>query len=233
VIATQLPQAVGAAYAARLKKDDCVVFGYMGDGATSEHDFHCALNFAGVLKVPVVFVCQNNQWAISVPFERQTASDGIAVKASAYGMPGVCVDGNDALAVVQATRDAHERARRGEGPTLLELLTYRRGGHSSSDDPTRYRDEDRVAPWLRVDPLDRYRQWLEAERLWDDGREEDARATLRGEMDDALATAEPALRPPVRSMFEDVYATLPPHLLEQLSQVSGDASGTAEGAFPL
>ena len=144
VIATQLPQAVGAAYAAKIKGDDCVTFGYIGDGGTSEHDFHMAMNFSAVWKVPCVIICQNNQWAISVPFEQQTASKGIAVKASAYGMPGVAVDGNDALAVIAAPREAHARALRGEGPTLLELVTYRRGGHSSSDDPTRYRDEART-----------------------------------------------------------------------------------------
>src|SRR5581483_3667589 len=139
-IATQLPHAVGAAYAMKLRKDGRVALGYLGDGATSEHDFHVALNFAGVWRVRCVFVCQNNQWAISVPFSKQTASDGVAVKAAAYGMPGVRVDGNDLLAVHAAVKEAADRARSGGGPSLVEAVTYRMSGHSSSDDPTRYRD---------------------------------------------------------------------------------------------
>lgn len=233
VIATQLPQAVGAAYAAKIKGDDVVTFGYIGDGGTSEHDFHMAMNFSAVWKTPCVIICQNNQWAISVPFERQTASKGIAVKARAYGMPGVAVDGNDALAVISATREAHARALRGEGPTLLELVTYRRGGHSSSDDPTRYRDEDEVEPWLLVDPLERYRTWLEQEGIWDESQESDAKELLRAAMDDALKIAEPADRPEPITMFQDVYASMPPHLKDQYSSVTEDGSGTAEGAFPL
>lgn len=233
VIATQLPQAVGAAYGAKIKKHDVVTFGYMGDGATSEHDFHTALNFAGTWKVPCVLICQNNQWAISVPFEKQTASDGVAVKAGAYGMPGVRVDGNDALAVISAVEDAHARARRGDGPTLLELVTYRRGGHSSSDDPDRYRDEDLVEPWLRIDPLDRYRTWLEQQGIWDADLETATRRDLRADMDRALEVAEPAARPEIRTMFEDVYARMPGHLRDQLAEVAEDGSGTAEGAFPL
>lgn len=233
VIATQLPQAAGAAYAAKIRKDDCVVFGYLGDGATSEHDFHTALNFAGVWKAPVVFICQNNQWAISVPFEKQTRSDGVAVKASAYGMPGVRVDGNDVLAVIAATAAAHARARAGDGPTLLELVTYRRGGHSSSDDPSRYRDETKVEPWLLVDPLDRFRDHLRAEGRLDDAAEARLRDELTVVMNSALAAAEAAEKPPLETLFTDVYATLPAHLRRQMREVSGDGSGTAEGAFPL
>jgi pyruvate dehydrogenase E1 component alpha subunit/2-oxoisovalerate dehydrogenase E1 component alpha subunit len=233
VIATQLPQAVGASMAARIRGDDCVVFGYMGDGATSEHDFHCALNFAGVYRAPCVLICQNNQWAISVPFEKQTASPSIAIKARAYGIPGVGVDGNDVLAVVRATREARERARRGEGPTLLELVTYRRGGHSSSDDPGRYRDEDRVASWLRVDPIERYRSWLEREGLWNPARDQELTDALREEMETAIRKAESAPPPEPETIFEDVYATLPPHLQEQKDRGSLEEGGEVEGAFPL
>src|SRR5438128_8084843 len=138
-IGTQLPQAVGAAMAARLKGDRTVVAAYMGDGATSTGDFHVALNFAGVFKPPVVFICQNNHWAISVPTQKQTASETIAIKSVAYGFPGVKVDGHDAVAVYRAVKEAVDRARRRRGPTLLECQTYRIGAHSSSDDPTRYR----------------------------------------------------------------------------------------------
>src|SRR5437667_8739060 len=144
VIGTQLPQAMGAAWAARILKHDTVCMGYLGDGASSSSDFHAAANFAGVYRLPVVFFCQNNQWAISVPLAQQTASSSIAIKAVAYGFPGVRVDGNDLFAVIAATREAVERARRGEGPTLVEALTFRMGGHSSSDDPTRYRDAETV-----------------------------------------------------------------------------------------
>src|SRR5262249_34669936 len=148
-IGTQLPQAVGAAYAARLRRTGDVVIAYLGDGATSEGDFHVAMNFAGVWKAPVVFFCQNNQFAISVPVAGQTASATIAMTAAGYGFAGERVDGNDVLAVYAATRAAAERARSGLGPTLVEALTYRIGAHSSSDDPSRYRDESVTEKWLR------------------------------------------------------------------------------------
>src|SRR5919106_6258569 len=140
-VATQLPHAVGLAYAVQYRDDDAVVMAYFGDGATSEGDFHEAANFAGVWHVPVVFLCQNNQWAISVPLKKQTHSRTIAQKALAYGFPGLQVDGNDVLAVYAATREAADRARSGGGPTLLECLTYRLGVHTTSDDPSRYRRE--------------------------------------------------------------------------------------------
>src|SRR5581483_8316029 len=184
-IATQLPPAVGAAYAMKLKRDGRVALAYMGDGATSEHDFHVALNFAGVWKVPCVFVCQNNQWAISVPFSKQTASDGVAIKAKAYGMPGVRIDGNDVLAVHAAVKEAVDRARSGVGPSLVEALTFRMGGHSSSDDPTRYRDADEVARWQAKDPLVRFRAHLEQRGLWDEGREKALEEELKAEINAA------------------------------------------------
>ena len=233
VIATQVPQAVGAAYAAKLKNDGNIVFGYLGDGATSEHDFHVAMNFAGVWKVPCVIICQNNHWAISVPVEKQTASKTIAIKGSAYGIPSLRVDGNDVLAVIKATTEAAERARTGGGPTFLELVTWRRGGHSSSDDPERYRDMNSVNPWLLVDPLERYRDHLLEVGHWDDQTEDEIRNSLKDEMDRALEVSEPAVRPDIPSMFTDVYADLPNHLRNQLNSVQDDAAGSAEGAFPL
>jgi pyruvate dehydrogenase E1 component alpha subunit len=151
-MANQLPQCTGAAYAMKLKRRPHVAMGYIGDGGTSEPDFHAALTFAGVWKVPAVFVVQNNQWAISVPVTKQTASTTIAVKAVAYGLPGVRVDGNDLLAVHRETKAAVDRARRGEGPTLVELVTFRMGGHSSADDPTRYRDAQLVERWAAGRP---------------------------------------------------------------------------------
>src|SRR5499427_7274970 len=144
-VSTQLPHAVGLAYAAQYRQDDVVVMVYFGDGATSEGDFHEALNFAGVWHVPVVFVCQNNQWAISVPLKKQTHSRTIAQKALAYGLPGIQVDGNDVLAVYAAAREAVDRARGGGGPTLIECVTYRLGVHTTADDPSKYRSDAEVA----------------------------------------------------------------------------------------
>lgn len=232
-IATQLPQAVGAAVAAKLKGDGAVIFAYLGDGATSEHDFHSALNFAAVWKAPVIFCCQNNGWAISVPFEKQTASAGVAVKAAAYGMPGIAVDGNDVLAVRTSTQMAFERAQRGEGPALLEFVTWRRGGHSSSDDPTRYRDEASIPAWVLVDPLQRYREWLRAEGILGAGNEEAIAGDLKASIEDGIAKAEHAARPDLESMFRDVYAAMPPSLTRQMMTADRDTSGKAEGAFPL
>src|SRR2546426_4818836 len=171
-VSTQLPHAVGLAYAAQYREDDVVVMAYFGDGATSEGDFHEALNFAGVWHVPVVFLCQNNQWAISVPLKKQTNSKTIAQKAIAYGFPGIQVDGNDMLAVYAASREAVDRARAGEGPTLIECVTYRLGGHTTADDPTKYRSTEEVAEWERRDPLTRFRAYLEKKDLLEDGLEQ-------------------------------------------------------------
>jgi pyruvate dehydrogenase E1 component alpha subunit/2-oxoisovalerate dehydrogenase E1 component alpha subunit len=224
-IATQLPHAVGAAYAMKLKRDGRIALAYLGDGASSEHDFHTALNFAGVWRVPCVFVCQNNQWAISVPFSKQTASDGVAVKASAYGMPGVRVDGNDLLAVHAAVKEAAHRARSGGGPTLVEAVTYRMGGHSSSDDPTRYRDQDEVAQWQAKDPIARFRAELEARGLWDDAREKALEEELKSEINAAVKEAEAAAPPAIDTLFTDVYATIPPELARQRARLLEDRTG--------
>ncbi len=218
-IGTQLPQAVGAAMAARIKGDRTVVAAYMGDGATSEGDFHVAMNFAGVFKPPVVFVCQNNHWAISVPTSRQTASESIAVKAVAYGFPGVKVDGNDAVAVYGAVKEAVDRARGGGGPTLVECETYRIGAHSSSDDPTRYRDEREVEAWRKRDPIERLRARLGADGLWSDRQDAELRARLLDEVNAAIAEAEQKPDPPREGLFEDVYSNLPWFLREQRDEM--------------
>jgi len=255
-IGNQLPQAVGAAMAAKLKREDTVVLAYMGDGATSTGDFHAALNFAAVAKAPVVFVCQNNHWSISVPFRAQTATatvaekaaaygmpgvrvDGndveavytatatVAEKAAAYGMPGVRVDGNDVEAVYTATAAAVARARKGEGPTLIEALTYRVGAHSSADDPTRYRATAEVEEWRAKDPLVRTRAKLVAAGLWDDAREAALLAELSAEVADAIRQVESLPAPPPESLFEDVYARLPWHLAEQRSELRAIRGGRA------
>ncbi len=218
-IGTQLPQAVGAAMAARILGHDTVIGAYLGDGATSESDFHAACNFAGVFRSPVVLFCQNNQFAISVPISQQTVSESIAVKAEAYGFPGVRVDGNDVLAVHRATREAVDRARSGGGPTLIEAVTYRRGGHSSSDDPARYRDEAVTREWEKRDPIDLFRRWLIARRLWDEARERTLLDELGLAIGDAIRKVESAPPPDPLGLFDDVYAVLPPHLAEQREQL--------------
>jgi pyruvate dehydrogenase E1 component alpha subunit/2-oxoisovalerate dehydrogenase E1 component alpha subunit len=234
VIGTQLPHAMGAAWAAQHLKHDVVCMGYLGDGATSSGDFHAAANFAGVFKLPLVFFCQNNQWAISVPLARQTASETIAIKAMAYGFPGERVDGNDILAVIAATREAVERARRGEGPTLVEALTFRMGGHSSSDDPTRYREAGLVSEWERQDPLHRFRHWLTAQGHVDPADEARWTEELNEAIGKAIQEAEALPPPPIETMFSDVYREVPRTLAEQMRYAIAVGEGTKfEGAFPL
>ena len=228
-IGPQLTQAVGAAWAMRARsrraggKDKRpVAVAFCGDGATSQADFHYAMNFAGAWKAPCVIVCQNNHWSISVPAERQTASRTFAVKARAYGLPGVRVDGNDLLAVYGAMQTALERARAGDGPTFVEAVTYRMGAHSTSDDPSRYRSQEEVDAWARRDPLDRLRKHLVHLGLLGREREADAAdAALDGEITaeiSAVVEAVEAMPPPDRStLVEDVYAELPWHLREELS----------------
>jgi pyruvate dehydrogenase E1 component alpha subunit len=218
-IATQLPHAVGMAWAAKIKGDDVVVLGCLGDGATSEEDFHVAANFAGVVGAPVVFFCQNNQWAISTPSKLQTASPTFAIKAAAYGFPGVRCDGNDVLAVYATVHEAVERARGGGGPTLVEALTYRVSAHSSSDDPSRYRDERVTEEWKRRDPILRYRTFLMAQGLIDAAWDERLRAELDAEVRDAIAREEHVAPPPLESLVEDVFAEVPEHLREQLDAI--------------
>ena len=215
-VGTQLPHAVGLAYAAQYRGDDVVVMAYFGDGATSEGDFHEALNFAGVWHVPVVFVCQNNQWAISVPLKKQTHSRTIAQKALAYGLPGLQVDGNDVLAVYAATKEAVDRAREGNGPTLIECVTYRLGVHTTADDPTKYRSEEEVREWERKDPLTRFVEYLRKKNLLEDGLEQEVDAEIAA----AVKRFEAMAPPDVLTMFDHAYAEKPPELLAQREEVA-------------
>ena len=214
-VATQLPHAVGLAYAAQYKDDDAVVMVYFGDGATSEGDFHEAANFAGVWQVPVVFLCQNNQWAISVPLKKQTSSRTIAQKALAYGFAGIQVDGNDLLAVYAATREAVARARAGEGPTLIECVTYRLGVHTTADDPTKYRSDDEVKAWERKDPLTRLTAYLERQGVTVAGLESEIDAEIAAAVERFEATPPPD---PV-TIFDHVYAERPAHLEQQRTEL--------------
>jgi len=192
------------------------------------------MNFAAVKQVPCVFFCQNNQWAISVPLSAQTASSSIAIKAAAYGMPGMRVDGNDLLAVIAAMREAVDRARSGGGPTFIESVTFRMGGHSSSDDPTRYRDGELVKAWEKRDPLARLGAHLRSRGLLTDADLETWTAELNDEISKAVAEAEAAGPPALETIFTDVYAKMPAHLEEQMKYALALGLGTKfEGAFPL
>lgn len=234
-IGTQIPQAAGAAMAARQLGRDDIALTFFGEGATSSNDFHTGMNFAGVWKAPVVFVCRNNGWAISMPRDKQCAADFIADKAAGYGMPGVRVDGNDLFACYAATSDAIARARRGEGPTMLECVTYRVTGHSTSDDPKVYRKDEEVEPWRMKDPLVRLRRYLEARGAWSPGEEAAYRANIEATLREAIQAAEATSPPALETLFSDVYQDLPWHLKEQLEEARNNLSGadTPKGEFPL
>jgi 2-oxoisovalerate dehydrogenase E1 component alpha subunit len=218
-VGTQITQAVGFAWAGKLRKVDLATLVYFGDGATSSSDFHSGMNFAGVFKIPVVFFCRNNGWAISVPTERQTASETFAAKGVAYGVPAVRIDGNDVFAVVNEVRKAVERAARGEGPTLIEALTYRMGGHSTSDDPNAYRQAEALKLWAERDPIQRVRRFLSARGAWDDAREQALLAELDARFKEAVAIAESTPKPRLETLFEDVYEAPPWHLVEQRAKL--------------
>jgi pyruvate dehydrogenase E1 component alpha subunit/2-oxoisovalerate dehydrogenase E1 component alpha subunit len=218
-IGPQIPQAVGAAWAAKIRGDRAVVVGFMGDGATSEPDFHSALTFAGVFKTPSVLICQNNHWAISVPTARQTASATIAVKRRAYGVPSVRVDGNDVLAVYRVVRDAVDRARSGDGATFIEALTYRIGAHSTSDDPSRYRSQEEVDTWLKRDPLARLRAYVVGRGLLDEAADTSLEQELNAEIAAAIAACEKFGPPARETLFDDVYGEMPWHLREQREEL--------------
>jgi pyruvate dehydrogenase E1 component alpha subunit len=218
-IGAYLPVAVGVAIAAKLKKQKAAVLAFLGDGGTSSSDFHVALNFAGVNKAPIVFICRNNGWAISLPVAKQTASESIAIKAKAYGFEGKKVDGSDSLAVYAASKSALEKARLGGGPTLIEVLTYRAGPHSTADDPKRYRKDE--PSWENKDPVRLLKEWLVSKRLWND--EDDT--LLIKEYEAMIAksiTKQESIKPlPVKELiFEDVYSEIPWNLNEQAHEIS-------------
>lgn len=218
-IGTQLPQAVGAAWAAKLKGEKRVVLGFLGDGATSEPDFHNALNFAAVYRVPCVTICQNNHWAISVAASKQTASETFAIKGRAYGVPSYRVDGNDLLAVYDVVKRCVDIARDGGGPSYIECVTYRIGAHSSSDDPTRYRTQEEVDEWLAKDPKKRLQAHLTHRGLWSDAKEEELEKELNAEIGEAITQVEKHDAPPRESLFDDVYGAEPWHIAEQRAEL--------------
>ena len=203
-VATQLPHAVGVAWASKLQGKDEVTLVTFGDGATSVGDTHEAMNFAGIHKAPVIFLCEHNQYAISVRWEKQCAVENVAVRAEGYGFPGVTVDGNDVLACYGAAREAVARARRGEGPTFIEAKTYRLVPHSSDDDDRRYRRQEEVEEWSARDPIVRFQKWLEEHDLLDRRTLDEMQQRAAQEVDDATEYAEKAAPPAPESALERV-----------------------------
>ncbi|WP_027482635.1 pyruvate dehydrogenase (acetyl-transferring) E1 component subunit alpha [Deinococcus pimensis] len=218
-IATQYPHAVGCALAERMQGRRNVAMAYIGDGGSSEGDFHEALNFAGALDAPCVFVLQNNGWAISVPTTAQTRAVNLSRRAEGYGIPGVRVDGNDIVAVHHVTREAVERARAGGGPTLIETVTYRVKPHTVSDDPGRYRTEDLTREWLEKDPVTRLRTYLTTRGLWDDAREDALTRDITQEFEAAVEEADRFSEPTPSEIVDHVFATPTPQLTEQRAQL--------------
>ena len=205
-VAVTIPKAVGIALASKVRKEDTVTLVYFGDGASSAGDFHEGLNLAGVLKVPVVFFCNNNGWATSVPLSKQTAGGSIAMRAESYGFPGLAIDGNDMLAVYKATSEAVERARRGDGPTLIEAHTTRMMPHSSSDDHQRYRSQEELDEERKLDPIPRFRDYLYRRGLLTEADDDALRRRTEAETEEAIDYAESAPLPAPESALERLYA---------------------------
>ncbi len=215
--------AVGLAWAEKLQHTDRIALTSFGDGATSEGDFHEAMNFAAVYGAPTVFFCQNNGYAISYPTSEQTKSDSIAIKGSAYGIPGVQVDGNDVVAVLVAVREAAARARAGQGPTLIEALTYRMGPHTTADDPTRYRPDSEDNEWEEKDPLTRVRRLLEQQGEWSEDWQSELEEQAALNIERAVEWAEAIPEPTFEEMLNRMYAEPTAPLRKQLEE--GDLRG--------
>jgi 2-oxoisovalerate dehydrogenase E1 component alpha subunit len=221
-VGTQITQAVGFSWAAKIRGDDVATLVFFGDGATSSSEFHAGMNFAGVFRTPTILFCRNNGWAISVPTERQTASKTFAQKGDAYGVPAVRVDGNDLFAVAAVVREAVARAEKGDGPTLIEALTYRMGGHSTSDDPNAYRGPEDLDAWRARDPLELVQHYLASRNAWSPARQAELLADLEQRFRAAVTSAEQQPKPRLESMFEDVFSEQTWNLKEQQRElVSG------------
>lgn len=229
-IATQLPHAMGLAWGMKLRGENKAVLCYCGDGATSEGDFHEALNFAGVYKLPVIFQVQNNQWAISIPRKDQTASDTIAQKALAYGFDGIQVDGNDPLAVYVATRECVEKAKSGGGPSLIEAVTYRLGVHTTADDPTKYRDPKEVVKWEKLDPIPRFQKYLVQKGVLNSESVEKIEKEVLAEVAAAVVRYEESREVDPLDCFDYTYAELPAELVEQRREFQAAIESEGIGA---
>ncbi|WP_082129777.1 pyruvate dehydrogenase (acetyl-transferring) E1 component subunit alpha [Aneurinibacillus tyrosinisolvens] len=219
IIAAQIVQAMGVAMAFKLKKEKRVAITYIGDGGTSQGDFYEGLNFAGVYKVPAIFFVQNNRYAISTPFSKQTAAESIAVKAQAAGIKGIQIDGMDALAVYETVREARERALAGEGPTLIEALTFRYGPHTmAGDDPTRYRQQEEMTEWEQKDPLIRLRTYLEEKKIWTKEDEDKAIEQAKAEIAEAIKKADAYPKQKVTDLIDTMFEEKTARLQEQYDE---------------
>ncbi|RNC67402.1 MAG: pyruvate dehydrogenase (acetyl-transferring) E1 component subunit alpha [Desulfuromonadales bacterium] len=214
-VGTHIPHAVGAAMAARYRRDPVAVCCFFGDGATSKGDFHEGFNLAGVFRLPVVFICQNNQWAISVPLQRQTAAATLAQKAVAYGFEGVQVDGNDVFAVHRAAREALDKARSGGGPTFIECLTYRMADHTTADDAARYRPQEEVETWRGRDPILRLERFMTQRGLWSEEYARETKEAATKAVDEGVRTMEASPPPAPEELFDHTGATLTPRQAAQ------------------
>jgi len=221
-IASNLQISVGFAMAAKMNKENIIAISYFGDGATSSGEFHVALNFAGVFKAPCIFVCENNQYAISVPIKRQTASENISMKARAYGIHGETVDGNDFFAVQAAVSAARDRALKGQGATLLECVTYRYSSHSSSDDWKKYRPKEEVEEWKKRDPIALFKDQLYAMSVLTEETEKKLLEEVQSEIAAATRSTEDPLPPPEESLITDVYANVPKALKDEALDFGGN-----------
>lgn len=229
-IASQLPHAVGYSYVTKLRGEDTVTTVYFGDGATSEVDFHSGMNFAGVWKTPTVFICANNLYAISVPYNKQTAAETIAQKAQAYGFEGLRVDGMDPIAVYLATKLAVRRARERRGPTLIEAMTYRYGAHATADDDTLYRSRDEVEDWREKDPIERLRRFLENRGEWDERAGEKVASEVTDSVDAAITAIEAEPLPERDVAVRHAFSRIPSHVVDQLHAMQR-SHGEAETSF--
>lgn len=217
-IGTKIPHAAGAAYAMKLQNEQNVVLCYFGEGATSEGDFHVGINFAAVRKAPVIFFCRNNGYAISTPSYQQYASDGVAPKGEGYGISSIRVDGNDFFAVYGAVSQARALCLEGKGPVLIEAMTYRLGAHSTSDDPSLYRDEEEVKKWHGKDPITRLRLYLEKSGLWDENKQQELEKEIDRQIEEAVAEAKETPKPNSHTLIENVYFDIPKSLVNQYEE---------------
>lgn len=218
-VGTQVLHGAGIAWALKIQKKKAVVLTYFGDGATSEGDFHEGMNFAGVFNVPVVMLCQNNQWAISIPRKKQTHAETLAQKSIAYGFEGIQVDGNDAFAVYKATKEALDNARNGKGPVMIESLTYRMGDHTTADDANRYRDPREVSLWQKRDPIARLKLYLLKQKLWSEQQERELMKEVDALVEEAVDKYEHTPIQPIESIFKYTYKEMIPELKEQLDEL--------------
>jgi pyruvate dehydrogenase E1 component alpha subunit len=216
-VGTQTPHAVGCAWASKLKGEKVVSLVYSGEGGTSRGDFHDALNFAGLHQVPCIIVIENNQYAISVPRKKQTASETFAQKAIAYGIKGIQVDGNDVFAVYKVTKEAVDNARAGKGPTLIENVTYRMADHSTSDDAKKYRNQEEVDEWAKKDPLLRLEKYMKANGMLDEKYKKDVATNAKAKVEKEVELYENLTAPVPKDMFDNIYSEYTPDLQEQIN----------------